>query len=107
MAKKEVSEKEVAQLKRLEEKRAKIEAQLKKKLAQIKEKERKRQSRTLIENGRLVELAGLDEADRGFLLGGLLELSKTQEDKDAFQRLKRKGDAVLKEREDAGKAGKK
>ena len=99
MAKEDRLQRELSQLKRLEERKAKVEAALKRKQATIAEQARKRRVKLFYQVGALADLAGIAEEDRGFLLGGFLALAGKREDKDEFQRLKRKGDEALKDKE--------
>lgn len=91
--------KEIAQLKRLEEKRAKVDALLKRKQADIAEQARKRKNKLFYQIGLLADLAGIAEESPGYLVGGFLSLADTRGNKDAYERLKKKGDELLAERD--------
>lgn len=60
---------------------------------------RKAENRRKFELGGLVQLAGLTDADKGALLGGLLGLAKAMQDPEKAAEWKRRGDALLAERE--------
>jgi hypothetical protein len=75
----------------------------------VREKEdaaRRARNRRLILQGALVDIAGLADLDRGVLLGGLLHLAETfggAEGSRLQARFKARGDALLAQRERAGK----
>ena len=58
---------------------------------------RKARTHRLIELGALFELAGLDQEDRGALLGALLGMAKVEE-RERWKQWKTAGDALLAER---------
>lgn len=88
-------------IKRLEEQIARKKAELIRARGKISEKDRKARVRRLIQIGSLAEIADLDGAERGFLLGLLLSGKDISEGTSEWQRLKTLGDAILKEREAA------
>lgn len=90
-------------IKKLEEQIAKKKAALIREKGRLSEKERKARTRKLIQIGGLAELAGLADAEPGFLLGYLMEAAKVSPDSAEWRRLKAKGDSVLNEREAARK----
>lgn len=68
-------------------------------------KKRKTREREIFAYGGLCEIAGLIGTDKGVVLGALLWAAKKfQEDPEALQGFKTRGDAVLAEREAARKA---
>jgi len=93
-------------IKKLEEQIAKKRAELVRAKGLISEKERKARTRKLIQIGGLAEIAGLLEADSGFLLGVLLSAAETSVDSQSWKSLKIRGDVVLLEREAARKKAK-
>ncbi len=93
-------------IKKLEEQVAKKRAELVRAKGRISEKERKARTRRLIQIGGLAEIAGLLEADSGFLLGVLLSAAETSADSQFWKSLKIRGDVVLLEREAARKKSK-
>ena len=90
-------------IKKLEELIAKKKALLVREKGRLSEKERKARTRRLIQIGGLAEIAGLVEADSGFILGYLMRAKEIEESSAEWQGLKSKGDAILKEREAARK----
>ena len=90
-------------IKKLEEMIAKKKALLIREKGRLSEKERKARTRKLIQMGGLAEIAGLAEADSGFLLGYLIKAKDIEESTAEWRGLKSKGDAILEEREEARK----
>jgi hypothetical protein len=83
----------------------KARAQATKLLQSKTEAERKARTRSLIQVGGLVEIAGLADVDKGALLGSLMFVAEHLQHPDKHQAWKAKGDAVLQEREAARKDG--
>ncbi len=98
MANKEAA---LVRIRRLEEQVAKKKAELIRERGKLSEKERKARVRRLIQLGGLVEIAELDEADHGFLLGLLLSGKSIAAESVEWRRLKTSGDAFINERETA------
>ena len=88
-------------IKRLEETIARKKAELVRTRGLVSERERKARLRRLIHIGALVEIAELDGADEGFLLGLFLSGKEIPKGTSEWKRLKNSGDAILKEREGA------
>ena len=79
----------------LEQKKA-LEAKISREQGLLRERERKARTRRLIEYGGLVAIAGLDEEDKGTVLGLLLEgARRLPVDAKARQRWKELGDREL------------
>ena len=79
----------------LEQKKA-LEAKISREQGLLRERERKARTRRLIEYGGLVAIAGLDEEDKGIVLGMLLEgARRLKVDAKARQRWKALGDKEL------------
>ena len=79
----------------LEQKKA-LEAKISREQGLLRERERKARTRRLIEYGGLVAIAGLDEEDKGTVLGLLLEgARRLPVDAKARQRWKQLGDHEL------------
>jgi hypothetical protein len=82
----------------LEQKKA-LEAKISREQGLLRERERKARTRRLIEYGGLVAIAGLDEEDKGTVLGLLLEgARRLRMDTKARQRWKELGDRELETR---------
>ena len=64
-----------------------------------KEAERKARAHRLIEQGVLIDLAGLEGWSRGEILGGLLAMATAKDNREHRAEWKRRGDALLAERE--------
>ncbi|MDC0358097.1 conjugal transfer protein TraD [Oligoflexia bacterium] len=94
-----MDEKANAKIKKLEEQIAKKKALIQRTKGRLREKERKLRTRRLIQVGGLAEIANIDKADKGAILGGMLEIAEIFEDKGKYQALKSIGDEVLFERE--------
>src|SRR5713101_5943880 len=89
----EVAQQRLARL--LEQKKA-LEARISREQGLLRERERKARTRRLIEYGGLVAIAGLDEEDKGTVLGLLLEgARRLPVDAKARQRWKVLGDREL------------
>jgi hypothetical protein len=79
----------------LEQKKA-LEAKISREQGLLRERERKARTRRLIEYGGLVAIVGLDEEDKGIVLGMLLEgARRLKVDAKARQRWKALGDKEL------------
>jgi len=79
----------------LEQKKA-LEAKISREQGMLRERERKARTRRLIEYGGLVAIAGLDEEDKGTVLGLLLEgARRLKVDAKTRQRWKQLGDREL------------
>ena len=94
-------------IKKLEELIAKKKALLIREKGRLSEKERKVRTRRLIQIGGLAEIAGIIEADSGFILGVLIRAKDIDPDSAEWRGLRSKGDAILKEREAARKKAQK
>jgi hypothetical protein len=90
-------------IKKLEEQIAKKRAELIRQKGRLSEKDRRARTRKLIQVGGLADIAGLLEADHGFLLGVLLNASEISLDSERWKTTKLKGDILLKERDAARK----
>ena len=97
----------IERIKKLEEEIAKKKALLVRERGKLSEKERKARTRQLIQIGGLAEIAGLSDSDAGFLLGYLLNASDIAPQSERWKTFKAKGDALLKDREDARKKSQK
>lgn len=86
----------LAALKQLKARRAQIEAQQR---AMEAKKKRAEENQRKFQAGGLVQLAGLLDADKGFLLGALLMAADRKNDADFFVNVKLRGDKLLAERE--------
>ena len=86
----------LAALKQLKARRAQIEAQQR---AMEAKKKRAEENQRKFQAGGLVQLAGLLESDRGYLLGALLMASDRFSDAEFFANVKMRGDKLLAERE--------
>lgn len=84
-------------IKKLEEQIAKKQADLVRAKGRLSEKERKARNRKLFQAGRLLESAGLLDADPGFLLGYLLAGTNISSGSERWKVLREKGNSVLKE----------
>ncbi len=89
----------VERIKRLEEQIARKKAELIRARGKLSEKDRKARVRRLIQIGGLAEIAELDGADPGFLLGLLLSGKDIAKGTSEWRRLKASGDVLLKKRE--------
>lgn len=83
------AEQKVKQLRELKRK------QLARENAAAKKKARQEDAQLKIRFGGLVVLAGLSEADKGYILGALLDAAKNQADPQHVAKLKAAGDALL------------
>jgi hypothetical protein len=92
-------QRDLARLKALEEKKAKLDALLQKQRSTIQEKARLRKNKLFFKIGLLADMAGLSGEDRGFLLGAFLHIAEIKEDKRTYASLKRRGASLLKRRE--------
>jgi hypothetical protein len=79
-------------LKQLKALKAKQQAREK---AAVKKLNRQEDANRKIKLGGLIILAGLDECDKGILLGALIEVSKQQKDPQTAARWKTMGDSLL------------
>jgi hypothetical protein len=86
-------------IKKLEELIAKKKAELLKEKGLLSEKERKSRTRQLIQLGGLIEIAGLREDDKGFILGCLLRAAQIETNSSKYNELKLIGDHALAERQ--------
>ena len=86
-------------IKKLEEQIAKKRAELIREKGRLSENERRARTRKMIQVGGLADIAGLLEADPGFLLGALFNASELSPDSERWRAFKLKGDTLLKERE--------
>ena len=84
---------------KLEQQIAKKKAELIREKGKLSEKARKERTRKLIQIGGLAEVAGLSEADAGFILGVFLKAKDIDQESGEYRSLKAKGEVVLKERE--------
>ena len=84
---------------KLEQQIAKKKAELIREKGKLSQKARKERTRKLIQIGGLAEVAGLSDADAGFILGHMLRAKDIDEGSGEYRSLKAKGDALLKERE--------
>lgn len=91
--------KDLANIKALEERKAKIDALLQKRRAVIQEKARLRKNKSFFKIGQLADLAGLSGEDRAFLMGAFLHIAEIKDDKKTYSGLKRRGTSFLKRRE--------
>ncbi len=94
-------------IKKLEEQIAKKQAALVRAKGRLSDKERRAKNRKLFQAGRLVEAAGLLDADPGFLLGQLLAGADLSPTSERWKAIKAKGQAAQKEAERAKKKTKK
>jgi hypothetical protein len=97
-------------LDKLHQQKAEIEAQISRKAGLLRQKERKRRDQQLIQNGGLVNIAQLDDVNKGLLLGLLLDAARRLQMADTTAKVawKAEGDRVLAERAaKSGKTGKK
>lgn len=78
--------------------RAKATQLLKKESSKEAEKDRKARNHRLIQQGLLIDFAGLETMDKGELLGVLLEAKSTPVDDQKRAERKRTGDALLSEK---------
>ncbi|MEO2054545.1 MAG: conjugal transfer protein TraD [Nitrospira sp.] len=85
-------------LEKLQEKKQKLEARISLIKARERRLERKRRTRNLIQIGGLAEIAGLQDVDKGVLLGALLEIAKISKNKVIVKKWKAEGDRLLKNR---------
>ena len=92
-------QRDLARLKALEEKKAKLDALMQKQRAVIQEKARLRKNKTFFKIGQLAELAGLSGEQPAFLLGAFLHVAEIKDDKKTYSSLKRRGASLLKRRE--------
>ena len=90
-------------IKKLEEQIAVKKAELVRAKGRLSEKERRAKNRQIFQAGRLVEAAGLLDADPGFLLGHLLAGAAVGTDSGRWKALKAKGNTALKEQNRAMK----
>ncbi len=88
-------------IKRLEETIARKKAELVRTRGLVSERERKARLRRLIHIGALVEIAELDGADEGFLLGLFLSGKEIPKGTAEWNRLRASGESMLKKREAA------
>ena len=85
-------------IKKLEEAIAKKKAALNREKVRLSQKARKERTRRLIEIGGLAEIAGLTNADKGAILGGLMEINKMFQSKATYENFKNVGDTILAQR---------
>ena len=83
----------------MEDQIAKKKADLIREKGRQSEKAKKLRASKLFEVGKLAEVAGVLEADHGFLLGLLLNAADISPQIERWKTLKAKGDAKLKEQE--------
>ena len=67
---------------------------------QRKDEARKARTHRLITQGLLLDFSGLDDVDRGAVLGGLLSLREAMADPEKMSVWKRRGDELLAQKED-------
>ena len=94
-------------IKKLEEQVARKQAELVRAKGRLSDKERRAKNRQLFQIGRLVEAAGLLDADPGFLLGHLLKGADIDPGTERWKSLKARGDTAKKELERSKKTTKK
>lgn len=82
---------------RLKEKKRKMDVQIAREEAKLKERRRKERTRRLIEVGGLAERAGILDSDSSALLAGLIQLAELCSDEPTFTALKQQGEAILRE----------
>ncbi len=83
---------------RLKEKKRKVDVQIAREEAKLKERRRKERTRRLIEVGGLAERAGILDLDSSALLAGFIQLAELCRDEPTFRALKQQGEAILTKR---------
>ncbi|MCK2127259.1 conjugal transfer protein TraD [Thauera chlorobenzoica] len=104
MARKTIEERLVEAEQRLKQIKEQARKRKAREQAATKQRERKEDANRKIRLGGLVVLAQLTDADKGFLLGALLDAAQRQQDQQYAARCKAMGDALLNQQENENRS---